>query len=113
MTFTESIETCFSKYADFNGCASRSEYWWWALFVSVVSFVLTWTSPILCGLFVLGTVIPYIAVTARRLHDTDRNGWWQLISFIPLIGVIVLVIFLAQEGAVDSRYAGTAEAAPI
>jgi uncharacterized membrane protein YhaH (DUF805 family) len=113
MTFTDSVQTCFSKYADFNGCASRSEFWWWALFSWVVSFVLTWTSPILCMVFALGTLIPYIAVGTRRLHDTDRSGWWQLIAIVPFIGWIVLLVFFAQEGTPNSRYAATAEAAPV
>jgi uncharacterized membrane protein YhaH (DUF805 family) len=98
MTFQESITTCFKKYVDFNGRASRSEYWWFALFIVVVSIVLSMVSRELSGLFSLATLLPSITAAARRLHDTNRSGWWQLIVFIPIIGWIVLIVFLAQEG---------------
>jgi len=98
MTFQESITTCFKKYADFNGRASRSEYWWFALFIVIVSIVLSMISNEVSGLFSLATLLPSIAAAARRLHDTNRSGWWQLIAFIPIIGWIVLIVFLAQEG---------------
>ena len=98
MTFQESITICFKKYADFNGRASRSEYWWFALFIVIVSIVLSMISNEVSGLFSLATLLPSIAAAARRLHDTNRSGWWQLIAFIPIIGWIVLIVFLAQEG---------------
>ena len=102
MTFQESIRTCFTKYVDFNGRASRSEYWWFALFIFVVSVLLRAVSVNLSALFSLAVLLPAIAAAARRLHDTNRSGWWQLIAFIPVIGTIVLIVFLAQESrAVD------------
>jgi uncharacterized membrane protein YhaH (DUF805 family) len=110
MTFTESIKTCLTKYADFKGCASRSEFWWWALAIFGSSFLLNTitrgaygVSP-LYGLFSLITFIPSIAVATRRLHDTDRTGWLQLLNFVPVIGWIVLIIFYAQEGKKSTRY---------
>ncbi len=96
MTFQESIRVCFSKYADFNGRADRSEYWWFILFLIIVSLATSMVSSVLSGLFSLGTLLPSIAVTTRRLHDTNRSGWWQLIAVVPLIGIIVLIVFLAQ-----------------
>jgi uncharacterized membrane protein YhaH (DUF805 family) len=104
MTFFESIRTCFAKYADFNGCASRSEFWWWLLFNVIVSFVLGIFSDKLPLVFSLAVLLPNIAVTTRRLHDTDRSGWWQLIGLIPLVGWIVLLVWCAQEGK-TSRFA--------
>ena len=98
MTFQESIRVCFSKYADFNGKASRPEYWWFMLFIILASLALSMVGPLLAGLFSLGTLLPSIAAAARRLHDTNRSGWWQLISFVPVVGLIVLIVFLAQEG---------------
>ena len=98
MTFQESIRVCFSKYADFNGKASRPEYWWFMLFIILASLALSMVGPRLAGLFCLGTLLPSIAAAARRLHDTNRSGWWQLISFVPVVGLIVLIVFLAQEG---------------
>ena len=98
MTFQESIRVCFSKYADFNGRAGRPEYWWFALFIIIASLALSKLSPTLGGVFSLATLLPSIAAAARRLHDTNRSGWWQLIAFVPVVGIIVLVVFLAQEG---------------
>ncbi|MCD6581620.1 MAG: DUF805 domain-containing protein [Desulfuromusa sp.] len=98
MTFQESIRVCFSKYADFSGRADRSEYWWFILFIVIVSLATSMVSSVLSGLFSLGTLLPSIAAATRRLHDTNRSGWWQLILFIPVIGAIVLIVFLAQGG---------------
>ena len=98
MNFQESIKVCFSKYADFNGTASRSEYWWFVLFVILVSAAASVIAPMLNILFTLGTLLPSVAAAARRLHDTGRSGWWQLIVVVPVVGLIVLIVFLAQEG---------------
>jgi len=103
MTFTDAIKTCFNKYANFEGAASRSEYWWFFLFTLLASFALGIVSNKLSLLFSLATLLPGIAVGARRLHDTDRSGWWLLISLIPLIGAIVLIVFLVQESR-PNRY---------
>jgi uncharacterized membrane protein YhaH (DUF805 family) len=98
MTFGESIKTCFSKYADFNGRASRSEYWWFVLFIFLASSVCSILSQALGGIFAIATLLPWVAAATRRLHDTGRTGWWQLIALVPIIGFIVLIVFLAQEG---------------
>src|SRR5688572_9211012 len=96
MTFVESIRTCLTKYVDFNGVASRSEFWWFILFVFVVSIVLNWVSPMLGGLFGLAMLLPELAAGARRLHDTGKSGWLQLLLLIPIIGIIVLIVFWVQ-----------------
>lgn len=104
MTFIESIQTCFKKYAEFGGRASRSEFWWWTLFVVLVSAAgqaIGNTAGMLVG---LGTFIPSIAVTARRLHDIDRSGWWQLVGAIPLIGWIIMVYWCVQEPVDPNPY---------
>ena len=103
MTFTESISTCFSKYATFDGTASRSEYWWFVLFLFVTGAVLSIVSEPLGIVFNLATLIPSLAAACRRLHETDRSGWWQLLFLVPLIGWIVLIVYLAQE-AKPNRY---------
>jgi len=99
MNFTDAISTCFTKYADFTGRAKRAEYWWFVLFMVLVSLLLHFVvgSGLLRGLFSLATIIPYWAVGARRLHDTDRSGWWQLLVFVPIIGWIFLLIWKIQD----------------
>src|SRR5690349_3641974 len=99
MTFQESIRVCFSKYADFSGRASRSEYWWFFLFIVLVGFATSMVSNYLSALFYLGTLLPSLAAATRRLHDTGRSGWWQLIALVPLLGIIIIIVFLAQEGS--------------
>lgn len=108
MTFQESVKVCFTKYADFNGRATRPEYWWFALFIVLVSLALAYVSGTLSALFSLATLLPSIAAAARRLHDTNRSGWWQLISLVPVVGIIVLIVFLAQEGKADPATASIA-----
>ncbi|HVJ28697.1 MAG TPA: DUF805 domain-containing protein [Gammaproteobacteria bacterium] len=96
MTFAESVRTCFSKYVDFNGVATRSEFWWFILFLVIVGVVTNYISPTIGGVFALATILPQLAVGARRLHETGRSGWWQLLMLIPLIGTIILIVFWAQ-----------------
>jgi len=108
MTFSESIQACFSKYADFNGRAKRPEYWWFALFVFLVSLGLGIVSDIVSALFSLATLLPSLAVGARRLHDTKRSGWWQLLWLVPVIGWIVVIVFLVQEGNTEANQYGSA-----
>jgi len=105
MTFAESIRTCFSKYADFKGCATRSEFWWWVLFVLLATVALGIISDKLSALFSVATILPYVAVTARRLHDTDRSGWFQLWGIIPVIGWLLLVYWCAQASKSPNRFA--------
>ncbi len=99
------------KYAVFSGRAQRAEYWYFILFYVLILIGLSMIDGttgtfdpetgmgLLSGLFSLATFIPSIAVGVRRLHDTGRSGWWLLISFIPLIGAIVLIIFFVQDSA--------------
>lgn len=104
MTFGESISTCFSKYANFGGRATCSEFWWWFLFVVLIYIAAAMISEALSGLVALGTLLPSLAVATRRLHDTDRSGWWQLLGLIPLIGGIILLIWYVQEGKEPNRF---------
>lgn len=104
MTFGESIKRCFSKYADFNGRAEKSEFWWWMLFILLSSLAAGMISPLLSSLFSLATLLPSLAVTARRLHDMGRSGWWQLICLIPLVGWIVLIYWCAQDASDANAY---------
>ena len=91
------------KYAVFSGRARRKEYWMFFLFNIIITFVLSFVegivgSPGIIGmLYGLAVLIPGIAVSARRLHDTDRSAWWLLVGLIPLIGAIVLIVFMVQD----------------
>ena len=91
------------KYAVFSGRARRKEYWYFALFNIIISIVLVVIefiiigSGLLGGIYALAILIPGIAVTVRRLHDTGRSGWWCLIGLVPLIGVIVILIFAVLD----------------
>lgn len=104
MTFVESIKTVFSKYADFNGRASRPELWWWVLFTFLASLLLAVIADALSGLFSLAVLIPSVAVTARRLHDIDKSGWWQLICFVPVIGFFLMVYWCVQPAKEPNRF---------
>ena len=92
------------NYAGFSGRARRTEYWMFILFNIIISAVLGAIGSVadqgstLGGLYGLVVLIPSLAVAVRRLHDTGRSGWWLLIGIIPLIGAIVLIVFMASEG---------------
>lgn len=96
MNFQEAVKTCLTKYVDFSGRASRPEYWWFFLFLVIVSLVLSYFSEILSGVFSLAMLLPSLAAGVRRLHDTERSGWWMLIVLVPFVGWIIAVILLAQ-----------------
>lgn len=104
MDFQQAIKVCFTKYADFNGRASRPEYWWFVLFTILVGAALSVVSQGLSVIFNLGTLLPSLAAGARRLHETGRSGWWQLLWLVPLLGWIVLIIFLAQPATGSSEH---------
>ena len=74
MDFTESVKTCLQKYIDFNGRASRSEYWWFVLLTILLSFI-----PVIGWILRLVLLLPSLAVQVRRLHDMERSAWWLLL----------------------------------
>lgn len=104
MSFAEAVKTCFSKYVDFTGRASRPEYWWFVLSYVIAYFVALFfdlavgTTAVLTTLVGLVYFLPMLAAGVRRLHDTGHSGWWLLISLVPLVGPIVLIVFLASAG---------------
>ena len=103
MNFVDAIRICFKKYADFRGCAARPEFWWWILFTFVGSVAFEAIGQQWSFAFAVATCLPGSAVTARRLHDTDRSGWLQLLALIPIIGWILLIIWCAEAGK-SNRY---------
>jgi len=98
MGFVDAVKLGFQRYATFSGRSSRAEYWWWVLFALIAGAIAGTISETLGGVFALGTLLPGLAVAARRLHDIDKSGWWQLIWFIPLIGWIFLIVWLVRPG---------------
>ncbi|WP_238377103.1 DUF805 domain-containing protein [Neptunomonas antarctica] len=104
------------KYADFTGRARRKEYWMFILFYMIFYAILTVIDSfigtmLLSSLYALGMLIPSISIAARRLHDTGRTGWWQLIAFIPLLGAIVLIVFLAQDSREENKFGANPKSA--
>ena len=113
MNFGEAIATCMGKYGTFSGRASRSEYWWFYLFTILMSWgativdgavassgdpaVASSGDPMVEIVVTLVFFVPIIAAGCRRLHDMGKSGWWQLLWFIPIIGWILLIVWLATN----------------
>lgn len=105
----EAVRYGLSHYADFRGRTPRATFWWWVLAVILVSIVVRILDVMLTGGFTddpraeplslilsLGLLIPNLAMSVRRLHDTGRSGWWLLLALIPLIGALILIYFYVQ-----------------
>jgi uncharacterized membrane protein YhaH (DUF805 family) len=109
------------KYAVFEGRAGRNEYWFFILFNILISMVLAFIDRltanvdpetglgILSGLYTMGVMIPGMAVSVRRLHDTGRSGWWLLITFVPVLGAIVFLYFMVLDSSTETNEYGPFE----
>ena len=113
MGLTEAISSVFSKFATFSGRASRSEYWYWVLFFMLFPLIdlliaqVSWGLAVFAGIvFGLISIIPNLAVQVRRLHDTGHSGWCLLLSFIPIIGAIILFVFYVTDSQPGSNQYG-------
>ncbi len=119
------------KYVVFSGRATRSEYWYFVLFNTIISMILmgidiamgtggaestmsadagvamNMSAGILTGIYTLAVFLPSLAVLIRRLHDTDHSGWWIFISLIPLVGAIVLLVFLVKDSTAGENQYGS------
>ena len=105
------------KYAVFDGRARRKEYWMFFLFNVIIALVLGFIEGLAGGpgifgsLYSLAVLIPGIAVAVRRLHDTNRSGWWLLITLVPLVGTIIGLVFMAQDSQQgDNQYGSNPKA---
>jgi len=116
MSFTESIGTCLRKYVDVNGRGSRSEFWYFQLFLTVLLIISSWIDSAVFGtglgdygmvstVIMLGTLLPSICVSVRRLHDVNKSGWLFLLIF-TCIGIIPLIIWWATKGTSGSNEHG-------
>ena len=108
------------KYAEFNGRSRRKEYWYFTLISSVISIILTFVSEymglmlmaldtpvgILDTVYQLAVLIPSIAVSVRRLHDTNHSGWWMLLAFVPIVGWIWLIVLMATDSEASANAHG-------
>ena len=95
---------CIKKYAEFSGRACRKEYWMFVLFnmlialgIQIIEAVLG-TGGMLGGLYSLAVLLPGWAVFTRRMHDIGKSGWWWMIGLVPVVGAIVLLIFMCRDG---------------
>jgi uncharacterized membrane protein YhaH (DUF805 family) len=110
MDFMTSVRTCLAeKYAEFNGRASRPEFWWFVLFCFIVNIVAGavfrgWISSLIS----LALFVPEIAVGSRRLHDIGKTGWLQLLWLVPIIGWAILIYWAAQPGQAGANQYGDA-----
>lgn len=106
MGFTEAVKSALSNYANFSGRSARPAFWWWQLFNLIAGVVTLMIDGSIFGfssgyspvnwLYSLAVLLPSLAVSARRLHDIDKSGWWFLLILIPLVGIIILIIWWAK-----------------
>ena len=101
--FSEAIGLGFKNYINFSGRATRAEYWWWFLFIVVTGVVLAIIDGVtgigvLLNIFNLATLIPGLALGARRLHDIGKSGWWQLLWFAIIVGWIIMIVWYCKPG---------------
>jgi uncharacterized membrane protein YhaH (DUF805 family) len=120
MGFGQAIASGFANYVNFSGRATRPAYWYFVLFLVIVGIVTALIDVLVLGateigltnaIFSLATLLPSLAVTIRRLHDTGRTGWWIFLAFVPLIGIILLIVWWCQRGEPGPNAYGPAPAA--
>ncbi|MDE6836707.1 MAG: DUF805 domain-containing protein [Muribaculaceae bacterium] len=116
VSFKEAIQRAFNNYCNFSGRASRSEYWWFQLFTTLVSWVLSIIGVIIFGtesataslftyIWGFAILLPQLGLLFRRFHDTGRSGWNWCWSFLPIIGWIILLVYLCQGSQMqDNQY---------
>ena len=110
MNFMDAVKTCFTKYADFTGRASRSEYWWFVLFEVIGLIVAQIIHQYVYAIVALGFLLPALAAGARRLHDIGKSGWFLLLHLLPIIGILVLIFFWVQPSQTESNEYGVVPA---
>ena len=104
MKFMDAVKTCFAKYADFSGRASRSEYWWFVLFEVIVLIVAQLIHQYVYAIAALGFLLPALAAGARRLHDIGKSGWFLLLGLIPLVNFYLLFLLVQPSQSESNRF---------
>lgn len=113
----EAYKKFFKNYANFSGRSSRSDYWYVFLANTLIGFVLGFIGGLipelnglmstLSTLYSLAVLIPGIAIVVRRLHDVNKSGWFYFIALIPLVGFIILLVFLCTDSVNENNRYGT------
>lgn len=99
LSFFDSIRICFQKYAEFQGRASRPEFWWFALFVTLAATAFAYVNENLASVFLIAVLLPFLAVSTRRLRDSGKNPWWTLFILVPVGGIVMLAFYWALPPA--------------
>ena len=111
-TIVDWFKKCLSKYATFQGRARRKEYWYCNLMVIIIYIVaaiidgILGTDGVIASLAILGLFLPLLSVLVRRLHDINKSGWWYWISAIPLIGAILLLVWMCTDTSPNTNQYG-------
>ena len=123
MSFGEAVKSFWSHYATFKGRARRSEYWFIQLFLIVTNLAVAAIDLVLMGgdvdrfmanggggivglIWIFVSIVPALAVLVRRLHDTDKSGWWVLLGLVPFVGGVVLFVFTVLDSTAGENKHG-------
>jgi uncharacterized membrane protein YhaH (DUF805 family) len=107
MNFVESIQTCYKKFFDFSGRASRSEYWWFQLYYTIIyllMFMFEGDLSLLLAILVIVNIIPAVACGARRIHDINKSGWWIALLSVPIVGLYILFLLISEGSKGKNRF---------
>lgn len=109
MNLQEAVRSVLSQYANFEGRARRSEYWFWFLAVIIGAIVTSIIDniigiPLTYIIFILAVLVPNIAVSVRRMHDIGKSGWFVLLFFIPIVGFILMIVWFTGDSHPDNEY---------
>lgn len=104
VSFIDAIKLAFTHYADFKGRSRRSEYWWFFLFDTIVSGVISAILPDLAWIWSLVVLVPGLAIAVRRLHDAGKSGWFYLWMLLPLAGSIIVLIQLLKDSTEANQW---------
>ena len=114
VTFEQAVRSALQQhFADFSGRASRSEYWWFALFTVILSVIIqafgvisSDVSLYLGAIVNLALLLPSLSLGVRRLHDINKSGWYILLALIPIVGVIILIVWFCKESEMQPNQYG-------
>jgi len=104
LNIQEAVKICFLKYVTFSGRAPRAEFWWFVLFCFIFEMIAGMIYYYLYIAVLLAFLLPHLAVSVRRLHDTSRTGWWLLLLLIPIIGQLILIFFFIGPSEPANEY---------